>query len=502
MKCVLSPEDLESVNCNPAGAFLLVAERYPDALAIDRDGEKISNRVLAQDMMKFAGHMRDRGVGPGSTVALHLKGGALWVVMTMACWLIGAKWYKVNRAAIEMSAALQPTHLFSNLQDKLHLGISGYVIDRTWASVTPSQFPDKVSSQADDICFLATSSGTTGTPKVIPMTFRNMTRRFTSSRKIPGVELEERARISTFAGGSLGSVIGAGTALLSLAGNLISARPDYIQANAGTVISSLAGILKWVAAFAPGGRKIPLLRLGGSPVSDDILTDLLTHWFEMVVNVYGATEVGYIYVDAFTIMDGKLEWSQHVVEGMEIEIVACDADGCGDIRVRGDGLVDGYAGQAELSSDLFRNGWFYPGDKGFRDDRGRIHIEGRTDEVVNLAGVKVNLNRVDDALRTTPGIADAIAFLDADDQGRQKVSCVVQHVPDVGDNAASGQVMRQAVWRDCGRAAMPRRILVVQEVPRNANGKADRNKAHELALKAWADPACTLVGEGVWNVDM
>lgn len=502
MKCVLSSEELQSVNWNPAAAFLLVAQRYPDGLAIDRDGERICNEVLAKNIMAMAGHMRDRGVGPGSTVALHLQGGALWVMMTMACWLIGAKWYKVTRAAVEISSELQPTHVFSNLRDAVNLGVSSYVVDRSWAATASRPLPDGVPSCADDICFLATSSGTTGTPKVIPMTFRNMTRRFTSSRTIPGADFDERARISTFPGGSLGSVISAGAALLSLAGMLISRRPDYIQANAGTVTSSLAGILKWVEAFAPSGRKIPLLRLGGSPVSNDRITDLLTHWFEMAINAYGASEVGYIYVDSYTLKDGQVEWTQHVVEGMEIDIIDCDAAGLGDIRVKGDGLVEGYLGQAELSSDLFRDGWFYPGDKGYRDEKGRIRIAGRTDEVVNLSGVKVNLNRVDDALCSVPDVADAMAFVDADDQGRQKFSCVVQCTPNALDNGDFGQALRQAVWRDCGRAAMPRRIVVVREVPRNANGKADRDKARKLAVEAWASTAGTLLGQDVWNCVM
>lgn len=481
MNRVLSLEDLESVKWNPAAAFLLVAERHPGVVALDMDGEKISNRKLAQRVVDFAAHIRGLGIGPGSTVALHLEGGAVWLVMMLACWLAGAKWYRVTRETLDIQSALNPTHFISNRQDGLRMNVQSHVMDRSWGRASGSLLPEGAQSLADDICFLATSSGTTGTPKVIPMTFRNMMRRFLTNSQIKGYDFNRYTVISAFPSGSLARVIASGMVLMRLSGLILSKDPEYIQENVGSVAASLSGIAKWTESFKPGRRKIPLLRLSGSPVGAGSLERLLENWFEQVINIYGASELGHIYLDLYALKDGQVEWTQHVVEGIEIEIVGRDGEGVGDIRVRGDRLVGGYLGEADATAEYFRDSWFYPGDHGFYDSEGRIHIVGRALDIVNLGGVKANLNSIDDAVCTLPEVTDACAFLEDSDQDVQKVSCLVQ-VQTVSDDLAEvASKVRKAVSRIAPLEALPVRIIFVHAVPRNANGKVVRGRAQEIA---------------------
>lgn len=481
MNSVLSLEDLQSVKWNPAAAFLLVAERHPSVMALDMDGQKVSNRKLAQRVVKFAAHMRGLDIGPGSTVALHLQGGAVWLIMTLACWLVGAKWYRVTRETLDIQGTLNPTHFISNRQDGLRMEVPSHVMDHSWGRDPGSLPHEGVQSLADDICFLATSSGTTGTPKVIPMTFRNMMTRFLTNSQVSGHDFNRYTLISAFPSGSLAKVIASGMVLMRLSGFVVSKDPAYIQDNVGSITASLSGIAKWTESFEPGRRKIPLLRLAGSPVGARSLEGLLENWFEKVINIYGASELGHIYVDLYAMKDGQVEWTQHVCEGIQIEIVGRDVEGVGDIRVRGERLVGGYLGEPDATSDFFRDGWFYPGDRGSYDSEGRIHIIGRTGEIVNLGGVKANLNSIDDAICALSEVADACAFLEGVEADVQKVSCLVQVEAGSEDFAAIAGNVRKAVSRMAALEAVPSRILFVGAVPRNANGKVVRGRAQEIA---------------------
>ena len=82
----------------------------------------------------------------------------------------------------------------------------------------------------------------------------------------------------------------------------------------------------------------------------------------------------------------------------------------GRIRYRGPAVAQGFHADPEASTEAFKDGWFYPGDRGWLDAEGFLYLEGRNDDVVNAAGNKFNLLTLDLWLQDTALFDDVASF--------------------------------------------------------------------------------------------
>lgn len=144
------------------------------------------------------------------------------------------------------------------------------------------------------------------------------------------------------------------------------------------------------------------------------------------------------------------------------------------IEITGDVLALGYRDGAPLPGD---DGWYRTDDLGQLND-GRLQVLGRADDVINTGGVKVAAGAVEQALRTHPGVRTACAVGLPDPEWGDVVAALVvptdpAHPPSTADLAA---VVRDAQ----GRAAVPKRVHFVDEVPLRGPGKVDRAAVRRL----------------------
>ena len=82
----------------------------------------------------------------------------------------------------------------------------------------------------------------------------------------------------------------------------------------------------------------------------------------------------------------------------------------GQIRYKKTGMARSYLNNAVASAEVFKDDYFYPGDHGFLDESGLLHLTGRVNEVVNLSGVKMNLDKVDSVAMSQLGVVDCASF--------------------------------------------------------------------------------------------
>jgi acyl-CoA synthetase (AMP-forming)/AMP-acid ligase II len=85
----------------------------------------------------------------------------------------------------------------------------------------------------------------------------------------------------------------------------------------------------------------------------------------------------------------------------------------------------GYQGSTEATGHAFRDGWFFPGDVGFIDDGGRLHLVGRTSLFINRGGFKVNPEEVESVLAEHPLVRDAAVTGVETDAGDQRIRAYV-----------------------------------------------------------------------------
>src|SRR5262249_18763578 len=119
-----------------------------------------------------------------------------------------------------------------------------------------------------------------------------------------------------------------------------------------------------------------------------------------------------------------------VTPGVTIQIV--DQSGTilppgqeGRVRIKSEYAVDGYFGNPEESSKVFRDGWFYPGDIGSLNSDGLLAVAGREQAVLNLGGDKISPEAVESVLAQFKGVTEAAALAMPNAEGNNEICAVL-----------------------------------------------------------------------------
>jgi O-succinylbenzoic acid--CoA ligase len=242
-------------------------------------------------------------------------------------------------------------------------------------------------------------------------------------------------------------------------------RPGGVALRCSLVPTQLARLVEDDAATA-ALRALDTVLLGGAAAPSG-LVDRARAAGVTVVTTYGMTETcgGCVY-------DGR------ALPGTEVGL-----DVTGRIRLRGPTLFDGYLGRPDLTSRSLVDGWFVTDDRGRVDEAGRLHVLGRLDDVIVSGGVKVSPSQVEAAVATHPSVADVVVVPGGDAEWGQLVVAVVE----VAAGAPPDLAGLRAHLRDrLTPAAMPRRLVVVDALPRLPSGKPDRAAVRTLVAAAQA----------------
>jgi len=160
------------------------------------------------------------------------------------------------------------------------------------------------------------------------------------------------------------------------------------------------------------------------------------------------------------------------------EIAVLDADRrvlgqgeIGEVAVRGPNVVAGYEANPEANDAAFSNGWFRTGDEGSLDDEGYLTLRGRLKEIINRGGEKISPLEIDDVLLRHPAVRQAVTFsMDDPLLGEEVAAAVV-----VGPESAAGErELQDFVAQQLAPFKVPRRIVVVYEIPKGPTGKVQR----------------------------
>ena len=153
-------------------------------------------------------------------------------------------------------------------------------------------------------------------------------------------------------------------------------------------------------------------------------------------------------------------------------------------RIARTGLLPvGYWKDPEKSAKTFVvvNGKRYtiPGDFAMLEADGSIVLLGRGSQCINTGGEKVFPEEVEEALKTHPAIEDALVFGIPDEKWGQAVTAVAEARSDVSEEDLIAHVKAHHAHYKA-----PKRVLIVEKVPRAPNGKADYDSARALAAGA------------------
>lgn len=144
----------------------------------------------------------------------------------------------------------------------------------------------------------------------------------------------------------------------------------------------------------------------------------------------------------------------------------------GEIAHQGPTLVDGYWGRPEETAKAFRDGWFFSGDVGVRDEDGYLYFLGRKDDMIVTGGENVYPAEVEQAILSHPKVADVAVLGVPDERWGQAIKAII--APRGGALIDEKELAKHLEVR-LSRFKRPRIWRFVDQLPKIGSGKLDRN---------------------------
>jgi fatty-acyl-CoA synthase len=220
----------------------------------------------------------------------------------------------------------------------------------------------------------------------------------------------------------------------------------------------------------------------GSTQVPQPLIDAVTARGVSVLQVYGSTETSPIAV--YTRLGGDLGREGSTgLPGLACEARIVDDAGRevahgtrGEIVVRGPNVLFEYWGNAAATAEALREGWFHTGDIGTRDADGYFYIHDRKNNVIISGAENIYPAEIERVLAHHPAVAE-VAVIGRPDAKWQEVP-VAYVVPRAGV-AADAEALKRHVAAHLARFKVPREIIFVDSLPRNALGKVQHFRLKE-----------------------
>ncbi len=216
--------------------------------------------------------------------------------------------------------------------------------------------------------------------------------------------------------------------------------------------------------------KLKIVAASGSALPGDLATDWMDAFGDNLYNTYGSTEVAWATIAQPRDMRdapgtaGKPPYNTVVKiydeDGNEVE-----QGESGRIFVGNTMLFGGYTGDEEEGKEMI-DGLMSSGDIGRFDDEGRLFVDGRDDEMIVSGGENVFPKEVEDCLSRHENVSDVAAIgVDDEDFGKRLRAFVVK------DGDVDEDTLKAHVKDNLARYKVPREIIFLDELPRNATGK-------------------------------
>jgi acyl-CoA synthetase (AMP-forming)/AMP-acid ligase II len=232
-------------------------------------------------------------------------------------------------------------------------------------------------------------------------------------------------------------------------------------------------------------QPLRFLRSSSASLPAQVMLELQATFKAPVIEAYGMTEATHQMASNPLPPAVRKPGSVGVAAGPEIAIMSEDGTllargDTGEIVIRGPNVTAGYESNPKANAEAFTHGWFRTGDQGVMDPEGYLTITGRLKEIINRGGEKVSPREVDEILMDHAAVAQVVCF-------------GMPH-PKLGEEVAAAVVLRegqQVTERQLQdfvstRAAdfkVPKRILILEEIPKGATGKLQRiGLAQKLGL--------------------
>ena len=352
-------------------------------------------------------------------------------------------------------------------------------------------------AQADDVALVLHTSGTTSRPKIVPLTQRNVcasanhiatSTRFTAQDR--GLNVMPLFHIHGLIAGILAPLSKGGEVHCTSGFNALKffAQMDEVKPTWYTAVPTMhQAILSRSTNNKDVIDRVPLrfIRSSSSSLPPQVLAELESTFHAPVIEAYGMTEAAHQMACNPLPPAQRKPGTVGIAAGPEVAIM--DAQGhllkageTGEIVIRGPNVTPGYENNEKANAEAFTNGWFRTGDQGVMDAQGYISITGRLKEIINRGGEKISPREIDEILMDHPAVGQVVCFgIPHEKLGEEVGAAVVLRE----GKTASEKELRDYVASRVADFKVPRKILLMEEIPKGATGKLQRiGMAQKLGL--------------------
>ncbi len=491
------------------------ATLYPDRPALLVGAQPwLTYAQLGARAAALAGHLRQQGIGPGDRVALYAANVREYLEALHAVYWAGAVTVPVNyklharelayvlrdsgAALLLVSPELAPaaTPVAPPGTQVLVLGAPAY-------EQALRQPPLPVQERApDDLASLFYTSGTTGRPKGVMQTHRNLLAMTACyfigvDDILPGDAMVYAAPMSHGAGlYNYAQVLRGERHVVPLSGGFEPAELVQLAASVGqltlfaapTMVHRLVDHVRATGADVSGFKTIVY---GGGPMYADDLRNALAVMGNRFAQIYGQGEspMTITALSRAQLADrDHPRWAERMVSvGVAqslVEVRVVDATGqplrtgeTGEVVVRGDTVMPGYWNNPTATAQTLQGGWLYTGDMGALDADGFLTLKDRSKDVIISGGSNIYPREVEEVLLLHPQVREVAVVGQRDAEwGEVVVAFLV-----AGEGGAVADAVLDALCLEhIARFKRPKEYRWVEALPKNSYGKVLKTELRRM----------------------
>jgi malonyl-CoA/methylmalonyl-CoA synthetase len=493
---------------DPADWIEHAVRNHPDRLFLATPQGRCYNYAgLREESGRIAAALRGLGVRVGDRIAVRVEKSAEAVLLYIACLRLGAAFVPVNVACSPNEveyflrdskprvavvdpadlALLEPVARQAAVEHLVTLGTDGggslTELARRWDSLSESER----SVGLDSLAAIVYTSGTTGRSKGAMLTRGNLASNaavLAESWRFTGQDVLLHVLPLFHVHGLFAAI---NTVLASGSGMVLMPKFDptaTVRHFAGVTVfmgvpTHYTRLLQEVGLNRAATARMRLFVSGSAPLLAETHQEFSQRTGHQIVERYGMTE---------TLMNTSNPYEGArvpgsvgpLLPGVAVRVINAETgaaettpDSIGTLEIKGPNVFAGYWQDEEKTRTEFTaDGWFKSGDLGRIDHNGYVYIVGRVKDLVISGGYNVYPKEVESELDGIPGVAESAVF-------------GVPH-PDFGEGVTAAVVLKSgaslseadilnAVRSRLARYKLPKRILLVAELPRNTMGKVQKN---------------------------
>jgi len=367
--------------------------------------------------------------------------------------------------------------------------LSGADFPSPRSKVIHSPFPERAES---DLAMIIYTSGTTGRPKGAMLSHANLLHNVESCRIVLKTVAADRFAVLLPLFHSYMLTVGLLLPLL-VGGSIVLVKSLHPVRNAvQEILQRRATVLPAIPQFYRSMVNAPIhfplpLRIcisGAAPLPAQVLKEFEAKFHIPLIEGYGLSEASPVVTK--NPLDGTRKAGSIGLPIPDVQVSIQDDTGrelavgeIGEVCVRGGNVMLGYWRQPAETAKVLRNGWLLTGDIGYRDREGYFYITDRKKDMILVNGINVYPREIEEVLYQFPGVKEAAVVGKPDSRkGEQPIAFVVPNEGVTLDETA----LRHFVRRKLADYKVPRKVVLLPALPRNATGKILKTSLRGLPL--------------------